>query len=1203
MALYRFSVDIISRKHGRSAVAAAAYRAGEKLYSVRDGKTFSFSNPERVRHREILAPAGAAAWVFDREQLWNTVERSEKRRDSQLAREVQLALPIELDADAQLALVREFIQDEFVARGMVADFAIHRDKDENPQPHVHVMLTTRNLGPHGFRNKNTNWNSPRLLKHWREAWEHYVNRALAKAGRPERVDHRSYADRGIDLIPQPKRGRYQPKSPFQDRRDRTLDMWNEWLCVARENGETIAARPSEALQALTSNQSTFTRRELLQFLNGHTADAEQFAQCLHSVLHDKDLVSLGKDDFQEEHFTTRQVLVQEEGVLDDGHALVAQKNHRVRAAHIARASKEKTLTPDQHKVLEHLTRGTGGLAVVSGYAGTGKSWMLGAARLVWEAEGYVVVGAALAGKAAEGLQESSGIESRTLARWELAWSLKRDRLTQKHIFVIDEAGMVGTAQLGRVLAHAREVGAKVIIVGDAEQLQPIAAGSPMRVLRDKMNATAVLADIQRQKSEWQREATLAFAQTRPLDGLYAYADQGAIHGHAEHAEARAAVIASWERDERLRPTVRTTAKDGRIHERPATSILLSYRRKDVRALNDGVRALRRAAGTLGPDHRIVVRDRDGVQHEQVFAKGDRLYFLANNTPLDVMNGTLGTVQEISGKMMTVLLDDKRELTFDTTAYDEFDHGYAGTVHKGQGVTVDRAYVLASTPFDSGATYVAMTRHRESVELHWGHDEFQPRTANPQVRLPDFTGAIALHSDSDTALAAAIDEWRASLDHGTRPALLVAPTAEEARQLNLEARLVAELDGRLGADLWVRTIGGSHAFATGDRIQISNAITELALERGALGTLLYHEGQLLTLQMDDGRNVQLDTTQHRDIDHGYAVSLEQTKGMTAERSIVVSVERLDDLARERIAAPNLGKVSFHGLEGSRPTLDTFLEAISRERPKKHAFEIRAELDAEHAFAATSDHRSHFEALPATERAPYLTKLEAVGARAPLSLHEALLALPEVQEAHWTVMKAESTLQEQLAHRDAFRQQAGVVKKVGEFFTERRVSDLAKAEAAVGAARRRFDALLEQPDLRARAASDAAAHNRQLGHAYENARTLIEEHTRLDREGRLATRVESLNQRAASQQRWREPMRMAQAEDFGRDLRFVAVQRLGQDDAVICRDGNGGLIAFDAARFGSNLAAVQKGSQISVSSAFELTVNPLEYTNVEIGHERE
>jgi Ti-type conjugative transfer relaxase TraA len=1203
VALYRFSVKIISRRAGQSAVASAAYRAGETLYSTREGKAFAFPNPERVKHAEILAPAGAAAWVFDREQLWNAVERSEKRSDSQLAREVQLALPVELDEEAQLALVREFIQDEFVSRGMVADFAIHRNEGDDPQPHVHIMLTMRELGLHGFRKKNTNWNSPRLLKHWREAWEHYVNRALAKAGRSERVDHRSYKDRGIDLTPQPKRGRYQTKSPFQDRRDRTLDMWNEWLRVARENGDTISRSPSEALSALTSNQSTFTRKELLRFLNGHTADAEQFAECLHSVLRDKDLVSLGKDDFQEEHFTTRQVLVQEEGVIDDGYALVAQKNHRVRASHIEQASKEKTLTPDQHNVLEHLTRRTGGLAVVSGYAGTGKSWMLGAARLVWEAEGYVVVGAALAGKAAAGLHESSGIESRTLARWELAWSLERDLLTQKHIIVIDEAGMVGTAQMGRVLAHARDVGAKVIIVGDAEQLQPIAAGSPMRVLRDKMNATAVLADIQRQKEEWQKQATLAFAQTRPLDGLYAYADHGDIYEHSKHTDARDAVIASWERDERLRPTVRTTGKDGLTKERPATSILLSYRRRDVRALNDGVRALRRAAGALGPDHRILVRDRDGVQHEQAFAKGDRLYFLANNTPMAVMNGTLGTVQEISGTTMTVMLDENRELTFDTTAYDEFDHGYAGTVHKGQGVTVDRAYVLASTPFDSGATYVAMTRHRESVELHWGHDEFQPRSANPQVRLPDFTGAIALHPDPDTALAAVLDEWRASLDHGTRPTLLVAPTAEEARTLNLEARQVAELDGRLGADLWVRTLAGARVFAVGDRVQISNAIPELALERGALGTLLHHEGQVLSLQLDDGRTVQLDTAQHRDIDHGYAVSLEQTKGMTTERAIVFGVERLDDLARERIAAPNLGQVSFHGLEGSNPTLDTFLEAISRERPKEHAFEIREQLEQAQSFAATSDHRSQHDALPEAERASYRSKLEAAGGRAPLSLHEALLALPEVQEAYWTVMKAESTLQEQLAHRAAFREQAGVVKKVGEFFTDRRIRELANAEAAVGVARQHFDALLEQPELRARAAADAAAHNRQLGQAYETARALTEEHTRPDREVRLAERIERLNARAVSQHRWSTPMRIAQHDDFGRDMRFVAVQRLGVDDAVICRDDKGGLVAFDAARFGSDLAAVQKDHQISVSSAFELTVHPMEHTNVEMGHERD
>ncbi|MDB4989831.1 MAG: conjugal transfer protein TraA [Myxococcaceae bacterium] len=1202
MALYRFAVSVISRRAGQSAVACAAYRSGETLRCERNGKSFAFAEPERVKHREILAPVGAPAWVFERERLWNSVERSEKRADSQLAREVQLALPLELSEEAQLELARTFIQDEFVSRGMVADFAIHRGEADDPQPHVHVMLTMRDLGPDGFTRKNRHWNSKKLLRHWRQAWEHYVNRALANAGRHERVDHRSYKDRGINLTPQPKRGRTDPKALFEDRRDRTLDLWDEWQRVARDNGDTIAHCPYEALAALTSNQSTFTRRELLRFLNGKTADAEQFSACLHAVLQHADLVSLGKDEEFEEHFTTRQTLVQEASLLEAGRKLAASKRHPVRARYARKASKQKTLTPDQDRVLEHITRKTGDIAIVSGYAGTGKSWMLGAARLAWEGEGYVVVGAALAGKAAEGLQDSSGIDSRTLARWELAWSHDKDRLTAKHVMVIDEAGMVGTAQLGRVLAHARDVGAKVVIVGDAEQLQPIDAGAPMRVLRDELDVEAVLSDIQRQEVAWQREATVGFPQDRPKESLHAYHAHGDIREHRAHVDARAAVVAAWERDQRERPNIRVTKK-GVSHERPATSILLSYRRKDVQALNESVRAIRREAGALGADHKVSVRDREGAVHERPFAQGDRIYFLANDTPMDVMNGTLGTVRAISGPNMTVVLDNARELTFDTTVYDQFDHGYAATVHKAQGVTVDRAYVLASSPFDSGATYVAMTRHRLSVEMHWAHDEFGPRWANPEVSLPDFHGTISLHDDQEVAQNAALEQWQTSWRTSAVPALLVATSSEAARVLNLEARQLAELDGRLGADFWVRTLAGARAFAVGDRVQISNAIDELDLRQGVLGTLTERRAEAVTLRMDDGRTVVLDTTIHRGLDHGYAVSLEQSRAVQVERSIAFSVERLDDLAKERLSAPNLGRVTFHALEAPQPTVESFFDSICRDATKRHALEVQTELQTASVFAATPDHRAAFVQTPPERKTQYLADLAALAERPSLSPHEALMALPEVQEAYWTVQKAESALQEQLAHRASFQEQAGVAKRVGEFVTDKRAHAVLYAEKDLLSARQRFDDLVSDPSLRTRAEHDAATHNRKLGQAHDLHRALSEELTRAEREQRLSQRIDQLNELRVSQHRSVAPTRLAAATDHGRDLTFMALQTLGQEKAVICRDTNGELVAFDAARFRSDLAAIEKGRAIAISPTFEITVTPTHHTGMEMEHDLE
>lgn len=208
MATYRLSAQVVKRSAGRSVTAAAAYRAGVELVDERLGQTWDYRAKGGVLHSEILAPEDAPEWMRDRSQLWNAVERVEKRRDAQLAREIQLSLPHELSHAQRVELVREFVADEFVSGGMIADFAVHapdRGGDERNH-HAHVLLTMRNLTGEGFGNKNRDWNDTEQLEAWREDWAQAVNQALEKNGHEARVDHRSYEDRGIDREPEPKQG-------------------------------------------------------------------------------------------------------------------------------------------------------------------------------------------------------------------------------------------------------------------------------------------------------------------------------------------------------------------------------------------------------------------------------------------------------------------------------------------------------------------------------------------------------------------------------------------------------------------------------------------------------------------------------------------------------------------------------------------------------------------------------------------------------------------------------------------------------------------------------------------------------------------------------------------------------------------------------------------------------------------------------------
>ena len=213
MAIYHLSMQIISRSKGQSAVASASYRSGEKLYDERSQES-KYYKREVQPETMILAPSNSPSWVQNREFLWNEVERTEKRKDSQLAREINIALPKELSNEQQTELIKGYVQDQFVDKGMVADIAIHRDDKENP--HAHIMLTMRTIDEHGFGKKNREWNadfanakennrgfvkSSENCLSVREQWSEYANKALEKANIQERITHKSHEDRGLEILP------------------------------------------------------------------------------------------------------------------------------------------------------------------------------------------------------------------------------------------------------------------------------------------------------------------------------------------------------------------------------------------------------------------------------------------------------------------------------------------------------------------------------------------------------------------------------------------------------------------------------------------------------------------------------------------------------------------------------------------------------------------------------------------------------------------------------------------------------------------------------------------------------------------------------------------------------------------------------------------------------------------------------------------
>lgn len=706
MAIYHLHVKVIGRAAGSSAVASAAYRAASRLRDDRIERSHDFTAKRGVVHSEVMLPETAPEAWSDREQLWNAVEAVEVRRDAQLAREVEFAIPREMSEAEGIRLARDFVQSEFVDRGMVADLSVHWDRAEDGtlKPHAHVMLTMREVDRDGFGPKVRDWNRTALVERWRERWAGFANARLAELDIDARIDHRSLEEQGIALEPQSQIGAPAQRIAGEGSDAGRAEMHRE---IARKNGERIIAEPSLALDAITHQHSTFTDRDMARFAHRHSDGMEQFNAVRHAMRTEPDLVPLGTDGRGKDRYTTRAMIDAERRLHRAAHLMAKKSRHEVRKDHrkaaMARAEQRGlVLSNEQADALAHVTGGRD-LGLVIGPDGTGKSAILGVAREAWEVAGYRVWGAALSGIAAEGLESGSGIASRTIASLEHGWERGHDLLSAQDVLVIDEAGMVGTRQLERVLSQAAAAGAKVVLVGDPQQLQSIEAGAAFRALHEHYGGVRI-DKVRRQHEDWQREATRDLASGHVGMAIQAYDAHDMVHAAETREQAREDLIDRWDRDRQPAPD--------------ESRIILTHTNTEVQALNALARERMRDAGDLGEEVDLSVERGD-----RRFASGDRIMFLQNDRGLGVKNGTLGTIEAVSLQDMKVTTDNGRAIAFDLKDYNRFDHGYAATIHKAQGMTVDRTHVLATPGLDAHGSYVALSRHRDRVDLHYAREDF------------------------------------------------------------------------------------------------------------------------------------------------------------------------------------------------------------------------------------------------------------------------------------------------------------------------------------------------------------------------------------------------------------------------------------------------------------------------------------------------
>jgi Ti-type conjugative transfer relaxase TraA len=478
-----------------------------------------------------------------------------------------------------------------------------------------------------------------------------------------------------------------------------------------------------ALDGLTRSNSSFSRRDVIQAMCDRLTqgadisqielDADRFLASEYAIELVSDIDSAPPSfrlsdapvaaGTREPRHTTPAMLTVEAAVVDMALARLGEGRAVVPKASLDRVlARRDSLHEEQRTMVERLTTSGNGIDLVMGKAGTGKTFALAAAHEAWQRHGYTVLGCALAAQAARELEDGAGITSTTLARLLLDLDdPDHGGFKPDSIVVVDEAAMVGTVDLARLLSHAHIAGAKVVLIGDDHQLPEIQAGGGFKALRQLLPAVE-LTEVKRQPFGWEKNALDLLRDGRGSEAMAAYMNRDRVFVSPKDEDTRNRLVEDW----------------WETYANGDAAIMVAARHRDVTDLNDRARSFMRTAGRLGPALMV---------HDIEFAVGDRVMMLRNDRRLGVLNGSRGVVTSIGAAGdVNVVLDDgaQRSLPPSYVADGCLTHGYAITGHKAQGMTTDRAFVLADRTLYREWAYVAMSRGREENRLYViaGEDE-------------------------------------------------------------------------------------------------------------------------------------------------------------------------------------------------------------------------------------------------------------------------------------------------------------------------------------------------------------------------------------------------------------------------------------------------------------------------------------------------
>ena len=711
MAIQFTRIEIVTRSSGGNACCKAAYNARVAITDQQTNVTYNFAGRGDNVYNTVLLPDYVDQKFKDLSTLMNEVEYLEKRKNSQLLKDVVIALPDdkELDLEDRIAITHEIVEEmAWVKNGLGVQINIHRPHEGERNWHAHLLVTTRrftedgkslgakavDLNPKFAKVKGKAFIIPESQMIHEKAKE-VINKYFAKLGLSNRVDP-------ISIVPQQHVGPTRMRSTANE-----IAEQNEILKLAHLE---IIKNADGVLNRIIRYQAVFTKQDIEKTVKEIKDDKER-GKLIQEVLKSDRLIKLYNEEGRDnKYYTTVDVREEELRIFRIADKINSQLpqvhfgNYSNFANNIVNLKEDIDKLTDinqaQREALEHILINSRGIRILQGRAGTGKSHVLATAYRLATSYGQNVIGLAPTHKAASELRNKGYKESYTVKGFLFKLYNGKAKLAKGSLIVVDEAGMVGHSDYLELLKVARSNNCSLIFAGDDRQLTSIERGGMFEVFAGKFGSYE-LSDIRRQSTAWAREVALCFAKSDIAGGLMLLEHNNCLKIDHFLAGSMSRLINDWNNskfdlDERL---------------------IITVRNEEVDNLNQEIRNLLKANGTLtGKEYR---RHISAKEYED-YQVGDRILFKTTDKKLQIENGEFATLISVSNDKFVAKTDKGVEIEFNPGQIG-FKHGYASTVYKAQGSSIKDVYVLHNLAGNTRNSYVAMSRHVEEVKLYYNRE--------------------------------------------------------------------------------------------------------------------------------------------------------------------------------------------------------------------------------------------------------------------------------------------------------------------------------------------------------------------------------------------------------------------------------------------------------------------------------------------------